>query len=235
MDHRTMQFRPLLTLVACLAVASCSPRVQSAPLPPPPPVVDLSKDINAMTQGELWQAVFALNGFWDPGVPYRRDCAQGGSGTCLGRIDAVRDTVPGPSDVSTNGTIVARLWNLGAVQGGGDRGAEQKYGIIRVTGVDTAYVIIAKPDGAGGWTWSVREAVRGGSSMPPRETVPGGAWITCDTSWPNHPSGKSAFYWCPAALTQNGAGAPEYPTLRLYNPRDPGWLDCDSGCCTAGY
>ena len=234
MHQRTMQFRPVFFLVAALAVVSCHGRREPQPMRPPP-VVDLWKDIDAMTQDELWKVVYDLRNDWVPSAPYRRNCEMGAPGSCLGRIDAVRDTVPGPTDVSGTGTIVARLYNLGAVNGGADRGAELKYGMRRVTGQDTMYVIIAKPGGAGGWTWSVREAVRGGSIVPPRETVPGGAWITCDPGYGSHPGGKSAFYWCPSVTTENGAGAAEFPEFRVYNPLDPGWLNCDAGCCTAGY
>ena len=191
----------------------------SAPLSPP---VNLGTSIDLMSDGQLWDAGVALNGHWDPGTPQPRTCATGGPGGCRGVIDAIKNYTPGPATVDANGTIVARLRNLGA-PGNLDRGSESLYKMDFENGPDAKrYYIIARPVSGGGWNWSVRVAVKGGTTVPPAATD-SGSWHVCPETSP-HPPGRSAFFQCD---TTAGGGL-------AYDPRDPGWLSCSSGCCTAG-
>jgi hypothetical protein len=163
-----------------------------------------------------------------------RACARG---ACLGRIDAVREQTPGPSSISANGTIVARLVNLGGGQG--NEGPENRYQTAR--GQQDFYLIALKT--STGWSWTVREAVRNESTAP-RETA-SGSWTVCrhDPSIASHPKGRSQFASCSGnagsgeeLMRAAGPRAPRDYALSLlpYNPGDPGWLSCSDGCCTAG-
>lgn len=233
-SQRTRSSRILGTVAVVLTLSACGRVEKAAPPTPPKPVVDLPKDINQMTAGELWEAGNQLTPFWDRGEPTHRNCAQGGAGGCIGRIDAVKDTTPGPGSVSPFGTIVARLENLGAQGTGADRGPEQKYRMEKETGPDDKkYYIIARPDGSGGWTYSVRVAIKNSTKVPSDSTA-WGSWLTCSSTYPNHPTTKSAFFWCPSTLMTSSLTAEELASPRVYNPLDPGWLECSAGCCTAG-
>jgi len=197
---------------------------------------DLAKPLGQMTSAELWTAGNALR--FDNGPVQGRDCQRG---ACSGRIDAVRDQIAGAASISPNGTIVARLVNLGRPAGGNDEGSENRYGTARDG--SAAFYIVALRDG-NGWRWTVREAIRGGTGAP-RETA-SGSWVTCkhDASAPGHPKGRSEFASCStgtgddAGASSNGPHAGvdhQSSALRvMYNPRDPGWLSCSDGCCTAG-
>lgn len=192
---------------------------------------DLPKPLAQMTSAELFS--FGADLRFDNGPVQERNCARGG---CKGRIDAVRDQVPGPALISANGTIVARLVNLG--RDGVDDGPEARYGTA--PGQNEFYVIALK-DGDG-WTWTVREAVRNGGGAA-RETA-SGTWTTCrhDPNNPSHPKGRSQFASCNAGAGEEDlarVAGPRLPrdhavSLRMFNPLDPGWLSCSDGCCTAG-
>lgn len=177
---------------------------------------DLPKPLSQMTSDELWNVGQGLG--FDNGPVQNRNCARGG---CMGRVDAVRDQTPGPLNISANGTIVARLMNLGRQGSGENDGPENIY---RTDRDDAArFYIVALPVD-GGWRWSVRKAVRGDGNAPV-ETAQGN-WITCrhDASNPAHPKGRSEFARCAG---QGGAGG-------LFPPNDPAWITCSDGCCTAG-
>lgn len=192
---------------------------------------DLPKPPAQMTSAELF--AFGASLRFDNGPVQERTCARGG---CMGRIDAVRDQVPGPALISANGTIVARLVNLG--RDGVDDGPENRYGTA--PGQNEFYVIALKS--GDGWTWSVREAVRNAGNAP-RETV-SGTWTTCrhDPNNPSHPKGRSQFASCTTGageveLTRAAGPRPPRDNAAAHivlNPLDPGWLICSDGCCTAG-
>jgi hypothetical protein len=184
-----------------------------------------------MTTGELFAVGSALR--FDNGPVQDRDCARG---ACKGRIDAVRDQIPGPASISANGTIVARLVNLG--RDGVDDGTENRYGTA--AGQRDFYIIALKNGDS--WSWSVREAIRAGTA-PPRETA-SGTWTVCrhDPTNPGHPKGRSQFASCSGAAGDEElmrSAGPRIPrdfatAIVAYNPLDPGWLSCSDGCCTAG-
>ncbi|MEX2177080.1 MAG: hypothetical protein WD801_00120 [Gemmatimonadaceae bacterium] len=199
---------------------------------------DLPKPLGQMTSDELWAAGNGLR--FDNGPVQGRECQKG---ACMGRVDAVRDQQPGAGTISPNGTIVARLVNLGRPSGGDDDGPENRYGMGR--GGNAEFYIIALRDGESGWRWTVREAIRNNAGAP-RETA-SGSWVTCahTPSTPGHPKGRSEFASCStqagddAEASASGPRAPAdhshssaVPTT--YNPRDPAWLTCTDGCCTAG-
>jgi hypothetical protein len=225
MNIGTRKFLTLGTLALLGASLSATPATRALP-------GDLPKPLSQMTAGELF--AFGASVRFDNGPVQDRDCARG---SCLGRIDAVRDQIPGPSSISANGTIVARLVNLGGGQG--NEGPENRYQTAR--GQQDFYLIALKT--STGWSWTVREAVRN-EGIAPRETA-SGAWTVCrhDPSIQGHPKGRSEFASC-----SGSAGADEDLTrasgpriagdsavsLLAYNPRDPGWLSCSDGCCTAG-
>ncbi len=227
MHVRTTKFLTVGALTLLLASLSATPARRALP-------GDLPKPLGQMTAGELF--AFGASVRFDNGPVQDRDCARG---TCLGRIDAVREQTPGPSSISANGTIVARLVNLGGGQG--NEGPEDRYQTAR--GQSEFYIVALKT--ASGWSWTVREATRNGSEAP-RETA-SGAWIVCrhDPSVPSHPKGRSQFASCTGnagagtgeELTR--AAGPRLPrdyavSFLSYGPRDPGWLSCSDGCCTAG-
>lgn len=226
MSHGTPKF--LTLAVVAMTGASLSAFAPPVRLALPG---DLPRPLAQMTSGELFAVGGALQ--WDNGPVQDRDCARG---SCRGRIDAVRDQTPGPGNISANGTIVARLVNLG--RDGRDDGPENRYGTR--PGQQEFYIIALK--NGDGWSWTVREANRG-SADAPRETA-SGAWTSCrhDPANAAHPKGRSQFASCGAAagdeelLRASGPRlARDYATsLVPYNPLDPGWLSCTDGCCTAG-
>jgi hypothetical protein len=225
MHVRTTKFLTLGALAILTASLSATPTRRALP-------GDLPKPLSQMTAGELF--AFGASVRFDNGPVQDRGCARG---PCLGRIDAVREQTPGPGSISANGTIVARLANLGGNQG--NEGPENRYQTAR--GQQEFYLIALRQ--GDGWSWSVREATRNGPDAP-RETA-SGAWTVCrhDPSNPNHPKGRSQFASCTAnagtgeELTR--AAGPRMPrdyalSLLAYSPNDPGWLSCSDGCCTAG-
>lgn len=217
MTRRTTQF---LTFGGVAAVAVL---VFGASLPTPATAArlalpgDLPKPLAQMTSDELWE--FGQRLGYDNGPAQVRNCTRG---ACMGRVDAIRDQVAGPGNISANGTIVARLMNLGRQGSGDDDGAENIYRTER-DGSARFYIIALPVDG--GWRWTVRKAVNGGASAP--EETAAGNWITCrhDRNNPGHPKGRSEFARC--AGPQGGAGG-HFP------PNDPAWVECSDGCCTAG-
>jgi hypothetical protein len=232
MTQGTTQFLRLCAVAGCCMVllgSSARPIPASLALPG-----DLPKPLAQMTSGELWSAGNGLG--YDNGPVQGRDCARG---ACMGRIDAVRNQTPGAGYISPNGTIVARLVNLGRAQGGADDGAEARYGMQKDGGARRYYLIALR--NGDGWSWTVREATPNGST-PPIETA-SGTWVTCSHN-PNmagHPKGRSEFASCGAAGGDDDAlqtGGPSLPhtdgSSHLFPPRDPGWLTCTDGCCTAG-
>ncbi|HEU4797896.1 MAG TPA: hypothetical protein VFT63_03155 [bacterium] len=230
---QTSLARGLGALALTIVVGSCA----SARVSPPPakPDVDLTIDVNVITEGQLWDAADRLTPFWDRGGrPQNRNCALGPMGGCLGRINGIRDTLLGPNSVKANGTIVAWLENLGAPGGGADRGAEQKYGTEMEGPRRKRYYMIGLPNGPDRWKWEIRVAIQG--STDPSQKVREGEFITCDDSYPDHPTGtKATFWWCPARGVGSGTIARMARIVpQSFNPLDPGWLDCEQGCCTAG-
>lgn len=206
----------LLTLsgvvaVAVLAIGASRATERSTRLALPG---DLPKPLAQMTSDELWNAGQALG--FDNGPVQNRNCERGG---CMGRVDAVGNQSPGPNNISANGTIVARLMNLGRQGGGEDDGPENIYRTER-DGSARFYIIALPVDG--GWRWTVRKAVRGDGNAPV-ETASGN-WVTCrhDPNNPTHPKGRSEFARC-----SGGAGG-------YFPPNDPAWITCSDGCCTAG-
>ena len=234
MSVPSRSLRKLLAVVAMSAfVYACSggdgggsdtgsPAADSASDAMNNPPVHLTKSIDEMTSGELWDAGFALNGDWAVGKPQDRKCGTAGTIDCRGAIDAIKNFTPGPDSVHANGTIVARLRNFGASNQ--DVGVEGRYKMAFADTTNpnaTKYYMVARPDTAGGWKWSVRVAVKGGTTSPP-DTTRTGTWIVCDSN-STHPTGVSEFFKCNAG-----------PGAVTYDPTDPGWLRCSSGCCTAG-
>jgi hypothetical protein len=217
MSRRTTQFLTVggIIAVAALALSAARPTPAGAARLALPG--DLPKPLAQMTSGELWDVGQRLG--YDNGPVQARNCARGG---CMGRVDAIRDQVAGPGNISANGTIVARLVNLGRQDGGEDDGAENIYRTER-EGSARFYLIALPVDG--GWRWSVRKAVAGDGG-PATETAAGN-WVTCrhDRNNPAHPKGRSEFARCPGP--QGGAGG-HFP------PNDPAWVECSDGCCTAG-
>lgn len=179
-----------------------------------------------MSAGDLWDAGTALS--YVKGPSQDRQCARG---ACKGRINAVANQKPGPGTVVAYGTIVGEFVNRGKVKvlwPDENMGSEDRYKSEKSSG-DRRYYLIARSDGSNGWTWTVREAVRGSSQLA-RETVLPGSWTDCtrDSTNSNHPRGKAEFARCPHP-TMNGQAQ-----ALTYDPLDPGWLDCQQGCCTAG-
>lgn len=213
MTRRTTRF---LTLSGVIAVGVLALGAGRPTRPPLPLAGDLPKPLAQMTSQELWTFGNGLQ--YDNGPVQQRICARAG---CNGRVDAVREQVPGPANISANGTVVARLMNLGRQEGGQDEGAESIYGIER-DGAARFYLIALKTQD--GWSWTVRKALPGGTGAP--EELRAGNWIACrhDPNNPTHPKGRSEFARCPG---QGGAGA-------LFPPTDPAWIECSDGCCTAG-
>jgi hypothetical protein len=225
MNVRATKFLTLSALAILTASLSATPATRALP-------GDLPKPLSQMTAGELF--AFGASVRFDNGPVQDRDCARG---SCLGRIDAVREQTPGPSSISVNGTIVARLVNLGGGQG--NEGPENRYQTAR--GQQDFYLIALKT--STGWSWTVREAVRN-EGVAPRETA-SGDWTVCrhDPSIAGHPKGRSEFASCSgsAGASENlmRASGPrivsgDATSPFVYNPRDPGWLSCSDGCCTAG-
>lgn len=222
-----------LRLGAIASLAATIAAIEPVPAPRALPG-DLPQPLAQMTAGDLF--AFGASLRFDNGPVQDRDCSRG---RCLGRIDAVVDQVPGPGSISANGTIVARLVNLGGRDG--NEGPESRYQTARG---QSEFYLVALKAGAG-WTWTVREAVRNGETQP-RETA-SGSWTVCrhDPANPGHPKGRSQFASCSgSAGTDDGQGllrsaGPRSPrdyalSLAPYNPGDPGWLSCSDGCCTAG-
>jgi len=228
MHVRTTKFLTLGAVVLLTASISAAPAPRALP-------GDLPAPLARMTSGELFEFGAGLR--FDNGPVQDRGCAEG---PCLGRIDAVRDQTPGASSISANGTIVARLVNLGGSRG--DEGPENRYQTGR--GQQVFYLIALKQ--GNGWSWTVREAARA-VRTPSRETA-FGAWTVCrhDPANENHPKGRSRFASCAASAGSGSAGddltraaGPHHPrehavSLLALNREDPGWLSCSDGCCTAG-
>ena len=194
---------------------------------------DLPRPLANMSSGQLF--AFGSRLRFDNGPVQDRVCARG---ACKGRIDAVRDQTPGPATISANGTIVARLVNLGRGDGGADEGPEERYRTAR--GQHDFYLIALKTPT--GWAWTVRVAVRNGVGAPVETAA--GNWVACqhDPNNPNHPKGRSQFASCSGTTRDDdlvraaGPRAPREYTIAQQpnNPLDPGWLTCTDGCCTAG-
>jgi len=216
MTRRTTRFLTLTGVVAvttlALGASRSSTHKNRVPLDG-----DLPVALGQITSDQLFQFGRTLR--FDNGPVQQRICARAG---CNGRVDGVRDQVPGPANISDNGTIVARLVNLGRAGSGEDEGDEAVYHTARENGQVDFYIVAVKS--RSGWSWSIRRAVRG-ETTPPAELASGN-WISCrhDPNNPNHPRGKSEFARCP---NQGGAGA-------LFPPNDPAWITCSDGCCTAG-
>lgn len=225
----TMISRGMPAFLLALLVGSCrapQPMAEapSTQQPDPATVGDLTGPVASLTGDSLWKLGRSL--VWTPGRIQPRDCAEG---NCNARMDAVRwqeelnDTL-----ISPNGTIVARFVNLG---GGSDedRGPEARYGFAKSQG--TEYYLIAIRDAAAprGWSWILRMAFRGDQGTLPIRV---GVWGLCqaDQYNPNHPpvGTKTEFYKCNYA-SQNGQSV----VPLAYSPQDPGWYDCEQGCCTA--
>ena len=190
---------------------------------------DLNSPIDDMTAGQLWNETNSL-------VTLPEDAAQERkcrNGKCWGMIEAVANQKPGPGNVNSNGTVVAVLKNFGDSQtGGADRGAEDKYGTEM--NVNKRYLLVARPNGTGGWRWAVRVAVKDGMNQPADSTA-WGDWAVCKETQQSdntHPKGKSAFYKCKDI--KPGAATLASVFFVRNNIDAPGWLDCEQGCCTAG-
>ena len=195
----------------------------------PQTVGDLPSPVASMTGDQLWTEGKRLG--WALGKRQDRECRDG---ECKGRVDAVfGQEAPGPSRISSNGTIVARFANLGAWGGLDNRGPEAKYGTTK--GGSAMFLLIAIPNASApdGWSWIVREARVGDTGTTP---VRNGSWLWCtaDQHNPDHPPAgtKSQFYKC--IQPQNGNGNGGAVTALSYSISDPGWLECEMGCCTAG-
>ena len=217
MTRTTMRLLSLSGVVAVAALALGATRATSTAATRVALPGDLPKPLAEMTSGELWEVGQRLG--YDNGPVQNRNCARG---ACMGRVDAIRDQVAGPGNISANGTIVARLMNLGRQNSGEDDGPESIYGTER-DGSARFYIVALPVDG--GWRWTVRKAVRNDGGAP-AETRSGN-WITCrhDPNNPTHPKGRSEFARCPGP--QGGAGG-------RFPPNDPAWVECSDGCCTAG-
>ena len=211
MTRRTTQF---LTLGGVVVAAVLALGARQTPLAVPLDG-DLPRPLGEISSNELFEFGQSLR--FDNGPVQQRICARAG---CNGRVDGVRDQVPGPANISANGTIVARLVNLGRPGDGQDEGAEAVYRTERSE--QSAFYIVAVRSGSG-WSWTVRRAVRGQAGAP--DEMSSGTWVSCrhDPNNPNHPRGKSEFARCPG---QGGAGT-------LFPPDDPAWITCSDGCCTA--
>ena len=190
---------------------------------------DLTSPIDDMTEGQLWTATTALVTLPEAAAQERK-CRNG---KCWGMIEAVANQKPGPGSVNSNGTVVAVLKNFGDSQtGGADRGAEDKYGTEM--NPDKRYLLVARPNGSGGWRWAVRVAIKDGTRKPADSTA-WGDWAVCKETQESdntHPKGKSAFYKCKDIKPGTGTLASVFFVRN--NIDAPGWLDCEQGCCTAG-
>jgi hypothetical protein len=217
MTRRTTQFLTFGGVVAVALLVIGASRAIPAPASRLALPGDLPKPLGQMTSGELWDVGQRLG--YDNGPVQGRNCARG---ACMGRVDAVREQVAGPGNISPNGTIVARLMNLGRQGSGDDDGPENIYRTER-DGSARFYIVAVPVDG--GWRWSVRKAVRNDGNAPVETAA--GNWVTCrhDRNNPAHPKGRSEFARCPGP--QGGAGG-------LFPPNDPAWVECSDGCCTAG-
>lgn len=224
MSQPTTSFTNVLFAAAVmLAVWGCS-GVEADTAPVIAGTGDLPKAIGTMTAGELFDAgekLSFVSGPWQT-----RNCAKG---SCKARIQAVKSQKPGPGNVTTNGTIVARLKNRGSWLGTKDEGIEEKYKLKRFSDDKSAYYLVAIGDGSGGWRWGIYEAIEGGPNvLVPTDT---GAWTPCtrDVGNRKHPQGESEFAKCP-----HPSSVANQTQALNYDPLDPGWLDCQQGCCTAG-
>lgn len=211
-------------VAALVLVAGCAapPPAFVDLMTPIPGNGDLTSSIESMKAGELWEQADRLQFVLGP--QQERRCADG---YCEARVDAVANQDPGPGNVSTNGTVVARLVNRGKWGGWNNQGAENRYGIRFLRGTDEVYYLIAIRTDAG-WRWSLRLARRGDYTNVAQEIQRGG-WQDCtrDLRMEGHPKGKSAFASCPH--TPNG----QTQMQLVYSRDDPAWLDCEMGCCVA--
>ena len=247
---RTMSFGTILVASLPLLVAGCgrsetasrdSAALSGAPAARTPLPGDLGSHIDGMTPQQLWDAAKNIDFIPPSGQPFPRSCAKG---NCFARIRAVKDQKPGPGNISVYGTVVALLENLGSKEnsGGEDRGAEAKYGFGKEP--KRMYLLVAMPTDTGGWRWAVRVAEDGSTQSAPSDSTAWGSWSVCEeteSTGANHPKGvKAAFYGCDAykpgigGMTGNTTGSTTAAKRRPNNPLDPGWLDCELGCCTAG-
>lgn len=220
--------RLVLGVSVAAGIWACGAGMQPGGMPAsalnPTTVGDLTKPLDQMSRADLWKEARHLK--W---ISVRKQDRQCERGECRGRISAVRDQEPpGPAVIGQHGTIVARLENHGGGWLGWDRGAESKYGTRKG---DQWTLIIAIQDGSA-WKWVVAIARAAGTEAA-RVTEPA-AWAVCDTTVadPNHPPAgtRALFYRC-LATVGNGDSSPSTASGGL---TDPGWLNCDQGCCTAG-
>lgn len=204
------------TLGGCGVAADDGPAIMGAG--------DLPDPIGTMTAGQLFTEGGKLSFV---GGPWQsRNCEKG---SCKARIQAVKGQSPGPSTVSTKGTIVARLQNRGSLLGYKDEGKEELYELRRFGDDKSVYYLVAIGDGSGGWTWGIYQATENGTAIV--TPVKSGAWTDCtrDTGNASHPKGESEFARCPHPTVAGGQAQ-----AMTYSPIDPGWLECSAGCCTAG-
>lgn len=223
MRHQVSGVPKVLGVFAVLALsAACGGRSKGLA----PYVTALDKPVNTMTLHELWLASEKI-GHWNHGPEQPRKCGGMPMNDCQARFDAVPNQLPAPGNVSVNGTIVARIVNVGG-PGGVNRGEESRYK-AQLRGGKRHFLLIAQSDGAGGWSWSVREARKNRSALS--TPLASGNWEVCtlDRTLAGHPQGESQFAKCP-----HRPPGPS-PMSTMYDTFDPGWLHCmSSGCCTAG-
>ena len=222
----TMISRGIRALMLALAVGSCARAHETLTPPDPTTVGDLPTPVDEMTGDSLWKVTRGLG--WTKGRTQSRNCAQG---SCDGRMDAVSGQEKLNADrISINGTIVARFVNKGAGIFNADRGPEARYGFSKSDGTEYLLIAVKEASAPDGWKWIVRVAFSNDQGLMP---IRAGDWRVCQRHEDplNHPpeGTKTQFYSC-GSTPQNGQGV-----MRLaYNPNDPGWYDCEQGCCTAG-
>lgn len=129
----------------------------------------------------------------------------------------------GPANVDGkgHGTIVMMMRNAGP----STDPTESRYG-LRAGAYE--YYMLSKAAGAD-MTWELYEVDLSQQDSTPR-LHKSGTWHQCgdDHTAPTDAEGK--FQKCPPPSSADSAAM---AAAMLYDPRDPAWMTCSSGCCTA--
>lgn len=192
-------------------------------------VWDLGEPVSGIESSALYALAMDTITF-DPSVgKAQRVC--GGSQRCFAHFMSVANQKPGPRTLGPDGTIVARLENIGNAAGA-NNGLEKKYGLPRAA-KNTVYLMIAFAEPNDEWRWEIYSAVKDAPAGSRPIRISGGRMINC-----NHPPGpvreRGRFRTCDSlrvagTTTGTTTGGPLFPP-----DEEPGWLSCSAGCCTAG-
>lgn len=195
---------------------------------------ELTQSIASMTEHQLWEAGSALR--YDEGEEQKRLCGPARDVECAGHVDAVTGVSPDSGRLNPNGRIVAEFVNVGKPRFGPNEevGQEAKYGFDKrgLTKKKRYFLVERNTTGnTTGWTWSLVAGVKG--SNKPVDLGTPAAFIFCPNDPPNphYPTARSRFSVCPHVAPHDAAQASA--SFRDEH-HSPAWLECSSGCCTAG-